>query len=65
MSKVIRIAVAAALVTLLTGCIVVGGKQSVQKPTRGQELIDLKAAHDAGALTDEEYDCQRGEILRN
>jgi hypothetical protein len=65
MSAFIRIAVITITLALLAGCVLVGGRQSIQKPTRGEELIDLKAAYDAGALTDEEYQCQRAEILRN
>lgn len=31
----------------------------------GQQLIDLKKAHSSGALTDAEYDQQRGQLIRN
>lgn len=65
MSLIIRLAAATLAVALLAGCVVVGGRQTVQKPTRGHELMDLKAAYDAGALTSEEYDCKRAEILRH
>lgn len=32
-------------------------------PTRGQELIDLKKARDQGAITPEEYENQKRQIL--
>lgn len=35
----------------------------VQKPTRGQELIDLKKARDQGAITEDEYNSKRQEIM--
>jgi len=31
----------------------------------GQQLIDLKKAKDAGAITDEEYQAQKAKLLRN
>jgi hypothetical protein len=53
--------------TLLTGCAwSIGGRegeQSTVPPTQGQELIDLKRAHDQGALSDEEYEAQRQRVL--
>jgi hypothetical protein len=64
MSAIIRLVAIFGAVALLAGCVVVGGRQTVQKPTRGQELTDLKTAYDAGALTAEEYECKRAEILR-
>jgi len=36
---------------------------TVQKPTVGQQLIDLKKARDAGAITDAEYQAQRAKVL--
>lgn len=35
----------------------------VQQPTRGQELLDLKKAKDSGAISEEEYNNKRQEIL--
>jgi len=38
----------------------------VQKtPSLGQELVDLKAALDAGAISPDEYEQKRGEILND
>ncbi|MGE0649273.1 MAG: SHOCT domain-containing protein [Alphaproteobacteria bacterium] len=38
-------------------------QQTVTTKTTGQELLDLKAAYDAGAITEEEYQTQRKMIL--
>jgi hypothetical protein len=53
---------------LLTGCAVeLGGgsktKTIDQKPTIGQQLIDLKKAMDTGAITDSEYQAQKAKVL--
>jgi hypothetical protein len=48
---------------ILPGCVVVGGTNSAPRPTSGQELIDLKAAFDKGAITQAEYDRKKAEIL--
>ena len=36
---------------------------STVRPTRGQELVDLKHARDQGAINEEEYQAQRKKIL--
>jgi hypothetical protein len=59
---------AAALAALqLTGCLSlqVGGgeKKEAQKPTLGQQLIDLKAARDVGTITEAEYQAQKATLL--
>jgi hypothetical protein len=62
---------ALALGSLSAGCSwsVGGGKSTTSSktpthpPTRGQELIDLKKAHDAGALSDEEYASMKQRIM--
>ena len=58
------------LALFLAGCCG-GGTETVvvEKPmeggaTTGQQLQDLKAAHDQGALTDEEYEQQKEKILK-
>ncbi len=48
---------------ILPGCIAVGGTSNSPRPTTGQELIDLKAALDRGAITQAEYDHKKAEIL--
>ncbi len=58
-----------AAAALLTGCIGVqlgGGTKSVtQKPTVGQQLVDLQKAKDSGAITDAEYQEQKAKVLAN
>lgn len=59
--------IALATMSLLTGCIGVnlggGTKTVVQSATVGQQLLDLKKAKDAGAITDAEYQAQKAKIL--
>ena len=45
----------------LGGCIAIGGSSS--RPTKGQELIDLKAALDRGAITEADYETTKSQIL--
>jgi len=50
---------------LLHGC---GSPEPVRprvEVTIGQQLIELKEAHDAGALNDKEYDRQRKMLIDN
>jgi hypothetical protein len=55
--------------TLLTGCLnlQLGGglKSQVQKPTTGQQLLDLQKAKAAGAITEAEYQVQKDKLLGN
>lgn len=52
---------------LLTGCLALqvggGDKPEAQKATLGQQLIDLKAAKDAGAISESEYEAHRARLL--
>lgn len=58
---------AGALGLLGSGCAwQIGGDKkgpTVQQPTKGQELADLKKAKDQGAITDQEYQAQRQKVL--
>ena len=63
MSRSLSAAVVLAIAFSLTGCVAIGGTSNVQKPTTGQQLIDLKSALDKGALTQAEYDKQKAELL--
>ena len=48
------------------GCMfAIGGTENANKQenTKGQELIDLKRAHEQGAIDDEEYEEEKQEIL--
>ncbi len=49
------------LLSQVIGCIAVGGTSN--QPTRGQELIDLKAALDRGSITQAEYETTKAQIL--
>ncbi|MDB6130918.1 MAG: hypothetical protein JWM04_2025 [Verrucomicrobiales bacterium] len=55
------------LILLLTtsGCVIALGNSGSDKnvATRGQELIDLKKAKDAGIITEEDYQSQKKTIL--
>jgi len=52
---------------LLTGCLNLqlggGSKTETQKPTVGEQLIDLQKAKNAGAITDAEYQAQKAKLL--
>jgi hypothetical protein len=52
---------------LLAGCAwSIGGEKdgtTSHQPTRGQELVDMKKARDQGAITQEEYENQKRQIL--
>jgi hypothetical protein len=60
-------AVALSTMLLFSGCLALqvggGDKQQVEKATVGKQLIDLKAARDAGAITDAEYQTERAKLL--
>ena len=60
-------AIALSTMVLLTGCLALqvggGDKQEDRNATVGQQLVDLKAAHDSGAITDAEYEAQKAKVL--
>jgi hypothetical protein len=37
----------------------------VQKPTIGQQLVDLQKAKETGAITDAEFQAQKAKVLEN
>ena len=57
--------IAATVCIPLSGCFVIGGGTTNRnvRNTVGQELLDLKAARDKGAIDDEEYDLAKRRIL--
>ena len=62
------------LTVFLTGCCCGRGKETVVVvpaaatpaggATSGQQLQDLKAAHDQGAITDEEFEKSKEKVLK-
>ena len=60
-------AVAFSAMLLLTGCLALqiggGDTKSEKKTTVGQQLVDLKAAHDSGAISDADYETQKAKVL--
>jgi hypothetical protein len=64
-SMIPALAVVSAL-WLLAGCAVTlgsGDRSTIQKPTLGQQLVDLQKAKDAGAITDAEFQAQKAKLL--
>jgi uncharacterized membrane protein len=62
------IAVLVLLAALLGGCCGGGGSQvqnTTKTTTLGQELSDLKKAFDAGAITEEQYNKMKQDIIKN
>jgi hypothetical protein len=62
MFRVLLAAVVAAGILAAAGCIAIGA-QTDNRATTGQELIDLKAALDRGAVSPEEYAAKKAELL--
>ena len=62
-------AIALSAVVLLTGCLALqiggGDKKEERKVSVGQQLVDLKAARDRGAITDAEYETQKAKVLNS
>ncbi|MFN5833699.1 MAG: hypothetical protein ACK56K_11210 [Akkermansiaceae bacterium] len=59
-TKKLLMTVAALIFPLSFSSCVVG---SVEMPTRGQELIDLKKARDVKAITPSEYDAEKRKVM--
>lgn len=57
--------VAIGALSALPGCVAVGGARQSSPPTLGRQLIDLKAALDAGAMTEAEYAEAKARLLRD
>jgi hypothetical protein len=59
--------VALSAIVLFTGCLALqvggGDKKEERKATVGQQLVDLKAARDSGAITDAEYEVQKAKVI--
>ncbi len=50
-----KILIVSVLAVFLCGCVAGIGSDTIELPSVGQELIDLKKARDQGAINDEEY----------
>jgi len=54
---------------VLTGCLGLnlggGTKNETHSPTVGQQLVDLKRAKDSGAISEAEFQTQKGKLLAN
>ena len=50
-----KILIVSVLAVFLCGCVAGIGSDTIELPSVGQELIDLKKARDEGAINDEEY----------
>jgi hypothetical protein len=64
---IVNLAVAALVTAFVAGCAwSIGGSEKGETtvhPSKGQELVDLKRAKDAGAISDAEYEVQKERIL--
>lgn len=56
-------ALGAIQVGAIQGCVAVGGARNTEYPTVGKQLLDLKQALDAGAISQEEFDSVKSRIL--
>jgi len=52
------------LALFLCGCIAGIGSDTIELPSVGQELIDLKKARDEGAINEEEYVDLKQKIMK-
>jgi hypothetical protein len=63
MGKSIRALSIVIILAALSGCVFSIGSSGPTNPTKGQQLIDLKAALDRGAINQQEYDQQKQQIM--
>ena len=59
-----RVLPALAAIAALQGCVAVGGTARSESPTLGKQLIDLKAALDSGAISENEYQTAKQLLLK-
>ena len=52
-----------AIASASVGCVAVGGAKHQEPPTLGKQLLDLRAARDAGAITECEYAAAKAKML--
>jgi hypothetical protein len=64
--SILSVCLLAVVLTTSQGCMVLSSDGVTKRqPTIGQQLIDLKAALDKGAITPDEYEHQKAELLRH
>ena len=65
MKKLILVIVFIAFIATVPGCVgVQGGTEQIrEEQTLGQELIDLKKAQEEGAITNEEYEKLKKQLI--
>ena len=61
-SRLIQTVAVLSFSTLL-GCIAVGGSDNYQEPTLGKQLMDLKTARDTGAISPDEYEHAKADLV--
>jgi hypothetical protein len=59
--RVFSIGLLVGVAGLAGGCIAIGG--SDHRPTKGQELMDLKTALERGAINQQEYEATKVKIM--
>ena len=67
MKKAFSVLLVIVLITSMVSCMAIGtgGKKINNSPTLGQELIDLRKANDAGAITQKEYDELKDQLKKS
>ena len=64
MTRLIQTVFLGVVLYALPGCLVIGGHSSdTVLPTVGQQLIDLKKARDQGAISPEEYERLKQQLM--
>lgn len=61
--RTMRIFTLVCILLWLPGCIGIGGRSETTPPTLGKQLIDLKAAYDQGAVTQQEYETAKTRLI--
>ncbi|HUO08687.1 MAG TPA: SHOCT domain-containing protein [Phycisphaerae bacterium] len=63
MKRALAVCMVVSALSVVSGCIAIGGTENNPRPTTGQELMDLKMALDKGAINQAEYDQKKAQIL--
>lgn len=66
MKKTVRIIIVMTILITMASCLAIGtgGEKVENKPTLGQQLVDLQKARDTGAISSQEYEALK-EKLKN